>query len=313
MRRVKEVPHATASQTLGAFTRGEVSLLEHVPPDRVAGLAANPAFKVGRYARPRLHRIALDGRTPALRNRNLRRGLSYAIDRRTILEETILRRPADDVSLVSDGPFPKGDYADAPDVPPLVFDPVLARMLVAGARKELGGNPIKLTFEYPAIPEAQAVVPKIVEALNAVGKAVGLEVVAKERPESELEAELRAGRRFDLAYRVSRSGEPVNDAGPLIAPAYDAPPSSNPLASVASPRILQLLLQLERAPEWPTAKELLQIDRECRDELPALPLWQVEDHYAWQTRLKGPKDVADQLYEGIASWEIEPWYAKDPW
>ena len=105
----------------------------------------------------------------------------------------------------------------------------------------------------------------------------------------------------------------MNDAGALIAPAYDAP-ASNPLASLASPRILQLLLQLERAPEYPTARRLiLEIDRECRDELPALPLWQVEGHYAWRTRLKGPKDVSDQLYEGIASWEIEPWYARDPW
>ncbi|MCA1686923.1 MAG: hypothetical protein LC745_13330 [Planctomycetia bacterium] len=106
----------------------------------------------------------------------------------------------------------------------------------------------------------------------------------------------------------------MTDAGPLLAPAYDAPPSTNPLASVASPRILQLLLQLERAPEWPTARGLAtQIDRECRDELPSLPLWQLEDHYAWHTRLKGPKDVADTLYEGIQTWEIEPWYARDPW
>ncbi|MCA1686922.1 MAG: ABC transporter substrate-binding protein, partial [Planctomycetia bacterium] len=124
VRRVKEIRRLTAAQTLGAFTRGEVSLVEHVPPDRVAGLAANPSFKVGRYARPRLHGIALDGRNPALRNRNLRRGLSTAIDRRTLLEETLLRRPADDVSLVSDGPFPRGNHADAPDVKPLVHDGV---------------------------------------------------------------------------------------------------------------------------------------------------------------------------------------------
>ncbi len=312
--RIKEFRHATASQTFGAFTRGEVSLVEHVPPDRLAGIASNPSFKIGRYSRPRLHRIALDGRTPALRNRNLRRALSAAIDRRTILEDNLLRHPADGINLVSDGPFPKGEYADAPNVPALVFDPLLARMLIAGARKELGGNPIKLTFEFPATPEARRVAPRIAESWNFVGKAVGLEVILRESPESELEAELRSGRRFDLVYRISPCGDPLNDAGPLIAPAYDAAPSSNPLASLASPRILQLLLQLECAPEWPTARGLLiQIDRECRDELPILPLWQVEDHYAWHTRLKGPKDIADQLYEGLASWEIAPWYAKDPW
>ena len=224
IRRIKEVRYPNVRQTLGALSRGEVAAVEHVPPDRVAELAANPEFKVGRYARPRLHRIALDGRNPALRNRTLRRGLSYAIDRRTLLEETLLHRPSDAVNLVSDGVFPKGNYADAPDVKPLGYDPLLARMLVAAARKELGGQPIKLTLEYPAIPEAQAVVPRLVEAFRLAG----VEVVASERPESELEAELRAGRQFDLAYRATRCDEPVIDAGPMIAPGYDAPPGHEP-------------------------------------------------------------------------------------
>jgi len=313
VRRVKEVRYANARQTLGALKRGEVSLVEHVPADQVAGLTADAGFRVGRYARPRLHRIALDGRTPALRNRNLRRGLSYAIDRRTLLEERVLGHPADETSLVSDGPFPKGSYADAPDVKPLGFDPVLAKMLVAAAHKELGGTPIRLTLEYPATPEAQAVVPKLLEAFGAF-KDVGLEVAAVERPESELESGLRSGRRFDLAYRATRCDEPVTDAGPLIAPAYDAPADTGPLASLASPRILQLLLELERAPEWPTARGVVaQIDRECRDELPALPLWQTADHFARRTRLKGPKDVTDTLYERITTWEVEPWFARDAW
>ena len=310
IKRIKEVRYPNAKAALGAFNRGEVTVLEHVPTDRVAELAANADFRVGRYERPSLHRIALDGRTPALRNRSLRRGISYAIDRRTLLEETLLRRPPDAANLVADGPMSKGNYGDAPDVKPLGYDPLLAKMLITGARKELGGNPIKFTFAYPAIPEAQAVVPKIAEAL----KLVGIETVLDEKPESVLEMELRAGKRFDLAYRSSRLAEPVIEIGLMLCPAYDAPLSANPLSSLASPRILQLLLQLERAPEWPTAKALvLQIDRECRDELPVIPLWQLEDHYAWRIRLKGPAETADRLYQGIASWEIEPWFAKDPW
>ena len=310
LRRIKEVRYPNAKAALGAFNRGEVALLEHVPPDRIAELAANPDFKVGRYERPSLHRIALDGRTPALRNRSLRRGISYAIDRRTLLEDTLLRRPPDAANLMADGPISKGSYGDAPDVKPLGYDPLLAKMLITGARKELGGNPIKLTFSYPATAEAQAVVPKMAEAL----KLIGIETVLDEKPESVLEMELRAGKRFDLAYRSSRLAEPVIEIGPMLCPAYDAPLAANPLSSLASPRILQLLLQLERAPEWPTAKALvLQIDRECRDELPVIPLWQLEDHYAWRSRLKGPAETADRLYQGIASWEIEPWFAKDPW
>ena len=55
------------------------------------------------------------------------------------------------------------------------------------------------------------------------------------------------------------------------------------------------------------------IDRESRDELPVLPLWQLEDHYAWRTRLTGPAETARHLYDGIERWEVEPWFARDPW
>jgi peptide/nickel transport system substrate-binding protein len=276
----------------------------------VRELRESAGVKVGVYNSPSLHRLALDGRNPALRNRDLRRGLSYAIDRKTLLEETLLRRPVDAANLPSDGPFPKGSYADAPGVSPLTHDPLLARMLVSAARKEQGGAPIKLTLEYPATPDDQAVAPRIAAAFRQAG----LEINEVERPESELESELRAGRRFDLAYRSTPAEDPTASAGRLIAPAFEAPLSADPLGSIASPRILQLLLELERAPEWPTAKGIaVQIDCECRDELPTIPLWQLEDHYAWRSRLRGPAETADRLYEGIDTWEIDAWFARDPW
>jgi peptide/nickel transport system substrate-binding protein len=183
-------------------------------------------------------------------------------------------------------------------------------MLVAAARKEMSNAAIELKFEYPASAIAQEVVPRIAESFRSAG--IRVEII--ERPESALEADLRAGRRFDLAYRVLRCDEPILAAGPLLCPGYDAPPEADALASSASLRILQLLLQLERAADLPTARGLaIQIDREARDELPVLPLWQVVDHYAWRPRLKGPGETADRLYEGIESWEIEPWFARDPW
>src|SRR5262249_18793043 len=144
---------------------------------------------------------------------------------------------------------------------------------------------IKLNLEYPALPELRTVVAKIAEAFRRTR----LEITTTEVGESRLESELRAGRRFDLAYRLLRCEDPVLDAGPMLCPGYDAPPETNTLASAASPRILQLLLQLERASDWPTARGLaIQIDREARDELPILPLWQLVDHFAWRTRVHGP-------------------------
>ncbi len=300
----------TPAAAIDALVRGEVALVEHVGPDQVADLRKRPEIKLATFATPSVHRIALDGRTPALRSRKLRRALSLAIDRKTLLEEAILRHPPNERNRVADGPFVQGSYVDAADVPPFEYNPLLARGLVAAARKELGGNPIRLTLEYPATPEARAVCPRITEGFRLIG----VDMEAIERPESELESGLRAGRRFDLAYRASRPTIPLRDAGPLLVPGYDAPGSADPLASAASPRILQLLIQVDRAPESTSARTLaLQIDRESRDELPVLPLWQLEDHYAWRSHLRGPAESADHLYRGVAAWEIEPWFARDSW
>ena len=308
--RIRELRFSNPGSALEALARGEVSLVEHVAHDQLPALRKRPGLlKIGRFSTPSVHRIALDGRNPALRNRQLRRALSMAIDRKGLLEEVLLRHPPDDVNLASDGPFLKGSFVDAQGVEPLEYNPLLAKGLVAAARKELGNRPIKLTFDYPSTPEAKAVCPKIAEAFALIG----VEVKLVERPESELESALLAGQRFDLAYRASRPGLPLRDAGPMLLPGYDAPPPAEALASAASPRILQLLIELDRAPETTSARAVAQqIDRESRDELPVLPLWQLEDHYAWRSNLRGPSESVDDIYQGIATWEIEPWFPKDP-
>jgi peptide/nickel transport system substrate-binding protein len=310
IRRIREIRLPLGQSAVSALRRGDVSLIEHVPPDQVVGLSGSPEIKVAQYARPVIHFLAIDGRNKALRIRALRRALSYAIDRKALLEDYVIRRAATELDAVADGPFPKGSYADAPGVKPLEGEMWLAKMLVAAARKELNNAPIRLNLEYPSIPEVRSIVPRLADAFRQAG----IEVVPIEVPSSQLEGELRSGRRFDLAYRVLKCEDPVLESGRLLCPSYDAPPEADALASAASVLILQLLLQLERAADWPSARGVAQqIDRESRDELPIIPLWQLADHYAWRDRLTGPGTGAGELYQGIETWEIVPWIAKDAW
>ena len=308
--RIHEVRLPDANSAIGALERGEVALLEHLPADRVVSISKQPEFAVGRYRLSANHLLAVDGRTPILQNRNFRRALSYALNRTRILEENVLKGPVGDYDKPLDGPFAADSSANAANLAPLEFNVLLARMLVVGTRRELSLPQIRLTLEYPALPEAQAAVPRIAESLRNIGLLIDL----VERPEAELEERLRIGQRFDLAYRVTRCDQPLREVGGILCPGYDAPPQYDGLGALASPRILQLLLQLEHAADWDSARQiLLTIDRECRDELPIIPLWQLREHFAYRKHLKGPPEVVDTLYQGIESWEIEPWFANDPW
>ena len=307
--RIVERRYDAPADPVAVLLRGDVALLERVPPSRIADLEEAAEIKLGRYRNPRMHWIAIDGRNPFLQNRSLRRALSVAIDRVELLRERVYRGTVAPETILSDGPFPVDLDANATDVEPIVFDPLLAKMLVRGAKREMTEDTIALTFAYPSTPEARAIVKPLVEMLEAAG----LAIEAIERAPSDLERGLRDGERFDLAYRSGIVDDPIRDIGPLLCPGYAAPPSSGGLGAIASPRILQLLLRLEQVQDLQSAQELVrQIDREVRDELPILPLWQLTEHYAWRDRLQGPAPEADLLYQGIESWSIAPWYADSP-
>ena len=154
-----------ASAAIGALVRGEVSLVEHIPADRVASLAANPEIKVGKFtALLAPHRARRPD--PAAAQPYPPRGLSYAIDRKSLLEETLLS-PSTRTTRSPTAPFPgelcrRGGRQAARLRPAAGQD--AHRRRAQGARSAA----IKLTLDYPAKAEAQSVVPKIVDALRLV-------------------------------------------------------------------------------------------------------------------------------------------------
>ena len=98
----------------------------------------------------------------------------------------------------------------------------LAKMLVAAARKELGGQPITLNFEYPAIPEVKVIAQKLAEAFRAAGIEIEMSEVLPSRLETELPIgpAIRSGlsrlalQRAGLRRRTARS-VPVTTRRPM--------------------------------------------------------------------------------------------------
>ena len=311
VKRIREVRLSPGQSAAGVLRRGEVSLIDHVPPDQVAGLAASPEIKVGRYAQPVVHVIATRRPEPGPAQPGIAPRTFVCRRPQGPARRSPPQTPGHRQGYGCRRALPQGKLCRRPWCQAARVASLAGEDAGRGGPQGAGGQPIRLNFEYPAIPEVRVMAQKLAESFRAAG----IEIATAEVLPSRLEAELRSGRRFDLAYRVLRCDEPVFDAGMLLCPGYEAPADANALASSASPRILQLLLQLERAVEWPTARGLaIQIDRESRDELPVIPLWQLVDHYAWRDRLKGPaQSASDELYQGIETWEITPWIAKDPW
>ena len=193
-------------------------------------------IKVGAYAQPVVHVIALDGRNPALRSRSLRRGLSYAVDRKGLLEDHLSKHPATDKDTVADGAFPKGSYADAPGVKPLESHPWLAKMLVAAARKELGRAADQAAISsIPRSPRCRRSCQKLADVVSR--RRASRSRRSRSCPRGSKPSCGRAGGSTWLiacCAATSRSSMP----GLLLCPGYDAPPEADALASAASPRDL---------------------------------------------------------------------------
>ena len=106
-------------------------------PARPGGIARRGARDPGRVSiRSRSSTSSRStAATPCSRSRALRRGLSNAVDRQGLLEEIVLKHPPNDMDTPADGPFPKGAMPTRPAVKPLGFNIMLAKMLVAAARR----------------------------------------------------------------------------------------------------------------------------------------------------------------------------------
>ena len=169
VKRIREKRLSLGQTAAGVLRRGDVTLVEHVPSDQVAGLADSPEIKVGTYAQPIMHLIAIDGRNPALRNRALRRALSYAADRKVLLEDHLLKHSPTEKDTVADGPFPQGELCRCPGCQAARVAPVAGEN--AGSRRPqgTGGQPIRLKFEYPAIAEVKVIAEKLAESFRVAG------------------------------------------------------------------------------------------------------------------------------------------------
>ena len=308
IREIIEREFGDEDEAVRLLRRGEIALIGRIAPWRARELREEAGIRLGTRRRPAVHLLTFNYRRPALRNRTLRKAIAYAINTRGILETLLPAGP--DGELVS-GPFARDSFAYDESIDPRPFDRTLAWSLAETVRLQRGGQLQRLTLAYPAIEEVRVAC----EAIRDNLKAAGIEVEIIERSQPDLENEVANGRDYDLAYRILRLGEedPIGEVSRLFCSGVRGSVQELSSADVASPWLKQLFVQLENETHWPAVRAgLREVHRLSYDDAAIVPLWQLTEHFAFNSRLRGIEPVQDALYQGVETWEVEPWFAKDP-
>ena len=291
--------------------RGEIALVERLSPWRVDELREQAFVRVGARRRPAVHLLVFNFRRAALRDRTLRKAIAYAVNTRDILERLLLEAPAGPGGDLVSGPFARDSFAYDERVAPRSFDRTLAWSLAETVRLQRGGKLPRLTLRYPAIEAARVAC----EAIRDDVAATGIEIELIERSERDLEEDVAGGHDFDIAYQIVRLGaeDPIGEVSRLLCSGIRGSVQRLSATEVASPWLRQLFVGLENETHWPAVRTgLREVHRFSYDDVAIVPLWQLTEHFAFNTRLHGVRFVQESLYQGVETWEVEPWFAKDP-
>jgi len=293
---------------LAALRSGAVDGVGGLTSEDVAGLAGADVA-IYRAKRAALELVYLNVRLPYLAERDVRRALLLAIDRRGMVDH-ILKGYA----LVANGPLLSGSWAEAKgsDVTLPGYDPDQAAALLdaAGWRmgaggREKGGTRLELTLVTNDDPERIAMAEEIAHAWTAVGVRTEVQAVGV----ASLIRDYVVPRSFDaLLYGW--------EALPADPDPYEFWHSSQRgegglnFSGLANNRMDEVLEQARQTTDQDVRQRLYQRFQELFVyELPALPLVQPYYIYAISTRVRGVtigyiSDPSDR-FRSMATWYVQ--------
>jgi peptide/nickel transport system substrate-binding protein len=344
-RPVKEisfVPNSGYRRRPGRFGEPEVSEIRFVPvgdrkpDDLVRDVAADQIhilpdvptedlekFRTGTKAQVvtaannrRVHILAVNHAVAALQPVDVRRGLSLAIDRETILNEVYRSGTKHHHALA--GPFPTGSWL-APPAPKPLFD----RDLAAGRLRESSGQ---VTLLYPNDdPRAEAVCRRIAAAVNEFDK---LRVKPEGVSPVELRTRVEQQGRYELAYMPFDFPDIWH--AHAVAACLDPTAAGNggrncfayrtkgTVPSRADDGLTEALADLKahRDTEGEIKKASREVYERFVDAMPFIPLWQLDRHMVISGGVKVyfdgrptpvPYEQLDPitLFSNVSRWKLE--------
>lgn len=156
---------------VNALAAGEIDLITDLAPDSFAEIAKRPALEVTGGAVQNIRYLAIDQTDPVLSKVGVRRALSLALDRKSIVEALWQNK----LPVPNGYQFPSYGDGYLEDYPELAYDPDLARKLLKEAGYKGEVITYKLLNDY--YPNQVASAQIMIEMWRAVGLKVKIQMM----------------------------------------------------------------------------------------------------------------------------------------
>jgi peptide/nickel transport system substrate-binding protein len=182
---------------IAALLKGEVDIITKLPPDHVDRVAKHPATKVEGALYAGLYVLAVNSKRPPLDNPKVKQALALAIDRELILKEMWRGQ-----GIVPNGPIAKGDNHYDESLPPLKYDPNLARQRL----KEAGykGEEIVIESTVGLLSNDKAMAEQIYTMWRDIGVNCKVEII---------ESSVRAQKNRERSFKGLWWSDPTSTLG----------------------------------------------------------------------------------------------------
>ena len=329
---VQEHGFADRGKMLQAMVRGELDYVPHLQPWEVDAFKASSDFAVRQYAIPMTHMIVFNPTSERIVNAQMRRALSFAINRESLLKTVILRDDAMRFGRPTSAAWHLGSYATEPNQNPPEFNLRLAFALRFAAERQIqlaelnrlmeiervSAKKEKREFDpavfrkdtkvdYIKLPKLRFVVdpdPSSIAAAERMmiyWKRVSFDV---ELIRGDAQGQPLPDSDWDMCYRQSRMEEPLLELWPLLA--NDDSLDVNRLGMFPD-WMRQELINLDYASSFKDARDrLFTIHNHIAAEAFVIPLWEVDDFAVWKKSIIGPPERPMSTYQNVERWIVRP-------
>ncbi|MEM9410342.1 MAG: ABC transporter substrate-binding protein [Planctomycetota bacterium] len=297
----------SASQAVSALIAGEIDVVDRIVPADLNRLKKNAAIEVGSYIVPTVHMLVPNERNDFTQDRSFRNGLKHGINRELILRDVICGgREVSGCEIIS-GPFPIGteendqlSYAYNLGVTPQPFNDRLGMVLVRVVLETKISNLIRQGVEAPKVEFPTLVLAHPDDQISEMAcvniqqmwEAMGLSVVLRKIKDATPEDE-----DWDFLYYQMSMEEPLTDVHQLFG-------RDGVVENISAP-VEQNMQKIGYADSWQNAgKTLRRIHRQVVNDVAIIPLWQIQEHYAYRDNVQGIEKNPVHIYQNVDRWKI---------